>query len=65
MRVRVFKGGEVAGLLRPLVWIGGEGVVWGEPGRVPKRLFVLGCVSGLPESAEKGDVDLLEMAHGD
>jgi hypothetical protein len=24
MGVRVFKGGEVVGLLRPFVWVGGE-----------------------------------------
>jgi hypothetical protein len=63
MRVRVFKGGEVVGLLRPFVWVGGESVVWGELGRVPSRLFVLGCIRGHPECAGKGDVDLLEMAH--
>lgn len=60
MRVRVFKGGEVVGPLRPFAWVGGESVVWGEPGRVPGRLFVLGCIRGHPESAEKGDVDLLD-----
>ena len=63
MRVRVFKDGEVLGLLRPFVWVSGESVVWGEPGRVPSRLFVLGCIRGHLESAGKGDVDLLEMAH--
>ena len=63
MRVWVFKGGEVVGLLRPFVWVGGESVVRGEPGRVLSRLFVLGCIRGHPESAGKGDVDLLEMTH--
>jgi hypothetical protein len=38
VRVRVFKGGEVVGLLRSLVWVGRECVVWREPGRVKETM---------------------------